>query len=552
MYPGRASAGGRSRRSRDHDLGDAICRRGRRALARQRRARLGDILVFLPGEREIREAAEQLRKHLASRSRAAVEMLPLFARLSQAEQDARVRRRTARAASCSPPTSPRPRSRCPASATSSTAGTARDQALQLSQQGRAAADRADQPGGGEPARRALRARRRRHLHPPLRRGRLRRRGRSFTDPEIVRSSLAGVILRMKSLNLGSVEDFPFLEAPPRRAIADGYQLLGELGAIDEPERADDDRPRARAPAARPAHRPHDPRGARPRGAARGADHRQRAERPGRARPPARAQQAADQAHAKFDDEKSEFLGTLKLWKWLEHSRRRRTASIDSRAASTSSCCATTSSRRAACANGATSTRSCSRSSPSMAGASTRSRADLRAAAPVDARRPARQHRRQERRGRVVPRRARHPLLAPSRRAPVEEARALDRRRRAGRDDAALRARHRRDRAAAGCRSSPATASRRSCSSRTGRRRRRRSSRSSGRRSTASSSTPTGASTSATVDPAAAREIFIREALVGGEWETKLPFLGRQPQADRARSRSSSTSRAARTCWSTTS
>ena len=68
----------------------------------------------------------------------------------------------------------------------------------------------------------------------------------FTDPEIVRSSLAGVILRMQSLNLGSVEDFPFLEAPPKRAIADGYQLLNELGAIDDAERADDDRTRARA------------------------------------------------------------------------------------------------------------------------------------------------------------------------------------------------------------------------------------------------------------------------------------------------------------------
>jgi ATP-dependent helicase HrpA len=49
----------------------------------------------------------------------------------------------------------------------------------------------------------------------------------------VRSSLAGVILRMKSLNLGAVEDFPFLEAPPKRAIADGYQLLNELGATDD-------------------------------------------------------------------------------------------------------------------------------------------------------------------------------------------------------------------------------------------------------------------------------------------------------------------------------
>ena len=55
----------------------------------------------------------------------------------------------------------------------------------------------------------------------------------FTDPEILRSSLAGVILRMKSLRLGTVEDFPFLEAPPKKAIADGYALLGELNAVDD-------------------------------------------------------------------------------------------------------------------------------------------------------------------------------------------------------------------------------------------------------------------------------------------------------------------------------
>ncbi len=55
----------------------------------------------------------------------------------------------------------------------------------------------------------------------------------FTDPEILRTSLAGVILRMKALGLGDVVNFPFLEAPSGRAIADGYQLLAELGAVDE-------------------------------------------------------------------------------------------------------------------------------------------------------------------------------------------------------------------------------------------------------------------------------------------------------------------------------
>src|SRR5690606_26796626 len=54
----------------------------------------------------------------------------------------------------------------------------------------------------------------------------------FTDPEIRRAALAGVILRMLSLRLGAIEDFPFLEPPDPRAIADGWQTLAELGAID--------------------------------------------------------------------------------------------------------------------------------------------------------------------------------------------------------------------------------------------------------------------------------------------------------------------------------
>src|SRR6185436_9734300 len=55
---------------------------------------------------------------------------------------------------------------------------------------------------------------------------------AYTDPELLRSSLAAVILRAKSLGLAEVEEFPFLDPPPPRAIADGYSLLAELGAID--------------------------------------------------------------------------------------------------------------------------------------------------------------------------------------------------------------------------------------------------------------------------------------------------------------------------------
>ncbi|RYZ10569.1 MAG: DUF3418 domain-containing protein, partial [Comamonadaceae bacterium] len=142
----------------------------------------------------------------------------------------------------------------------------------------------------------------------------------FTDPEILRSSLAGVILRMKSLRLGDVEQFPFLEPPQRRAIADGYQLLNELGAVDDGNELT-------AIGGELARLPLDPRvgrmilEARTRGALEEVlviasalsvqDVRDR---------PMDAQQQADQAHAKFDDEKSEFSGYLKLWKWIADAR----------------------------------------------------------------------------------------------------------------------------------------------------------------------------------------------------------------------------------------
>ena len=142
----------------------------------------------------------------------------------------------------------------------------------------------------------------------------------FTAPEILRSSLAGVILRMKALRLGAVEDFAFIEAPQKRAIVDGYQLLAELNAVDENNEL--------TPIGQTLSRlPLDPRVGRMilEAQQRGAldevlviasalsvqDVRDR---------PLDKQAQADQAHAKFDDEKSEFSGTLKLWKWLEDTK----------------------------------------------------------------------------------------------------------------------------------------------------------------------------------------------------------------------------------------
>ena len=66
----------------------------------------------------------------------------------------------------------------------------------------------------------------------------------YTEPEILRSSLAAVILRMAALDLGAVDAFPFLEPPSPRAIADGYQLLQELGAVDAQRALTAARPRA--------------------------------------------------------------------------------------------------------------------------------------------------------------------------------------------------------------------------------------------------------------------------------------------------------------------
>ncbi|MBW8316192.1 MAG: ATP-dependent RNA helicase HrpA, partial [Hydrogenophaga sp.] len=143
---------------------------------------------------------------------------------------------------------------------------------------------------------------------------------AFTDPEILRSSLAGVILRMKALRLGAVEDFAFIEPPQKRAIVDGYQLLSELGAVDEVNEL--------TPIGQTLSRlPLDPRVGRMilEAQQRGAldevmviasalsvqDVRDR---------PMDKQTQADQAHAKFDDEKSEFSGTLKLWKWLDDTK----------------------------------------------------------------------------------------------------------------------------------------------------------------------------------------------------------------------------------------
>ncbi len=279
----------------------------------------GDILVFLPGEREIREAADHLRKHLSHQPvMRNAEVLPLFARLSQAEQDrifdGHTGRRIVLATNVAETSLTVPGIRYVIDA-----GTARVKRYSFrSKVEQLLVEPISQAAANQRAGRCGRVANGiciRLYDEASFNSRPR-----FTDPEILRSSLAGVILRMKSLHLGDVAQFPFIEAPSGRAIADGYQLLGELGAVDD---ANELTPMG----AELSRLPLDPRVGRMIIEARDRkaldevlviasalsvqDVRDR---------PLEAQQQADQAHAKFDDDKSEFSGYLKLWKWINEAR----------------------------------------------------------------------------------------------------------------------------------------------------------------------------------------------------------------------------------------
>ena len=302
--------------TREHDLNDAIAEAvdelwtGNAA---------GDILVFLPGEREIREAADHLRKHLShSAVTRGAEVLPLFSRLSQADQervfDAHSGRRIVLATNVAETSLTVPGIRYVIDV-----GTARVKRYSLrSKVEQLMVEPISQAAANQRAGRCGRVANGiciRLYEEKDFNGRPR-----FTDPEILRSSLAGVILRMKSLHLGVVDDFPFIEAPSKRAITDGYQLLAELGAVTDANELT-------RTGAELAKLPLDPRVGRMILEARDRqaldevlviasalsvqDVRDR---------PLEAQSQADQAHVKFDDEKSEFTGYLKLWKWLADAR----------------------------------------------------------------------------------------------------------------------------------------------------------------------------------------------------------------------------------------
>ncbi len=286
------------------DAVDELCRLGP-----------GDVLVFLPGEREIRETAEALRKHHPPHT----EILPLFARLSVQEQERVFKpsgaRRIVLATNVAETSLTVPGIRYVVDT-----GLARVkrysyrnkvEQLQIEAISQAAANQRAGRCGRVADGVCIRLYEESDFA-----GRPR-----FTDPEILRSSLAAVILRMKALRLTDIESFPFIEPPLGRAVADGYQLLQELGAVDDANQLT-------ATGRQLAKLPLDPRVARMILAAREQhclrevliiasalsvqDPRDR---------PQEAQEAADQAHRKFFDDRSdlpsEFLGWVKLWKWFE-------------------------------------------------------------------------------------------------------------------------------------------------------------------------------------------------------------------------------------------
>ncbi|HWE01002.1 MAG TPA: ATP-dependent RNA helicase HrpA [Tepidisphaeraceae bacterium] len=267
----------------------------------------GDVLVFLAGEREIRETAEALRKHHPP----GVDILPLYSRLSNDEQNrifqAHGRPRIVLATNVAETSLTVPGIKYvvdPGYARISRySPRTKVQRLPIERISRASADQrkgrcgrvsegvcvrlySEEDFGSRP---------------------------QFTDPEILRTNLASVILQMKALNLGAIEQFPFVEAPDQRMIRDGYATLHEIGAIDaEYQLTGIGRALARLPI--------DPRIGRMvlaavdenclkdvliiASAMTVQDPRER---------PMDQQEAADAAHGQFRHESSDFLTYLNLW-----------------------------------------------------------------------------------------------------------------------------------------------------------------------------------------------------------------------------------------------
>ena len=283
----------------------------------------GDVLVFLPGEREIRDCAEVLRKDHILQQRFHPEILSLFARQSVAEQE-RVfsqgnGRRIILTTNVAETSLTVPNIRYVVDS-----GLARVkrysyrnkvEQLQVEPISQAAANQRAGRCGRVSDGICIRLYSEQDFQSRDR----------FTDPEILRSSLAAVLLRMSALKLSKVNEFPFLDRPLGRAIADGIQLLDELGAIEYEANEDDQTRFKLTPIGRQlADLPLDPRIGRILLAAKEQQALREvtiiasalATQDPRERPLEQAQ-AADQAHLQFADERSEFLSFVKLWDWYQ-------------------------------------------------------------------------------------------------------------------------------------------------------------------------------------------------------------------------------------------
>ncbi|MCT6881882.1 MAG: ATP-dependent RNA helicase HrpA, partial [Snodgrassella alvi] len=276
----------------------------------------GDILIFLPGEREIREAAHALQQSPLRRND---EILPLFARLSAAEQHkifhpSGRQRRIVLATNVAETSLTVPGIRyvidTGLARIKRYSARAKVEQLHIEPISQAAARQRAGRCGRVAAGICIRLYSEEDYNQRP----------AFTDPEIIRSNLAAVILRMISLKLGNVNDFPFLQAPDQRYINDGYQVLLELGAVDEHYRLS-------KLGEQMAHLPIDPRISRMLLAAKRLqcvaemlvivaalsiqDPRER---------PLEARDAAAKAHERFTDKQSDFLAYLNIWDSYQRER----------------------------------------------------------------------------------------------------------------------------------------------------------------------------------------------------------------------------------------
>ncbi|CAK7287086.1 ATP-dependent RNA helicase HrpA [Streptomyces misionensis] len=285
----------------------------------------GDILVFLSGEREIRDTADALEK----KKYRFTEVLPLYARLSHAEQHRVFQPHTGRRIVL-------------ATNVAETSLTVPGIKYVID------------PGFARISRYSHRTKvQRLPIEPISQASANQRKGRcgrtsdgicirlyseddflarpEFTDAEILRTNLASVILQMTAAGLGDIEKFPFIDPPDHRNIRDGVQLLQELGALDPAEK--DPRKRLTDTGRKLAQLPVDPRLARmvleadKNGCVREVmviaaalsiqDPRER---------PADKQAQADQQHARFKDETSDFLAYLNLWRYIREQQKERGSS----------------------------------------------------------------------------------------------------------------------------------------------------------------------------------------------------------------------------------